>query len=171
MSEQSATKARSRPPVLAGASAAFVGVERLTSIAIGVFLTIAAVMALSGAAGMIWDGLVHWPGSERVFLIVDHLLFVLMLVEILHTVRASIDARELASEPFLIVGLIATVRRILVVTLQTSDTAAASPGEKPPPPFEHAMIELGVLSVLTLVLIVSIYIARKSSQIERQNPV
>jgi uncharacterized membrane protein (DUF373 family) len=147
-------------PPLAVTSKAFVGVEQVVSIAIGVFLTIAAVAALAGAAIALWNGLVHWTGGAAVFEVVDQLLFVLMLVEILHTVRRSIESHELACEPFLIVGLIATVRRILVVTLQSSDTGLK--GGAPPPPFDHTMIELGVLAALTLVLIGSIYIARKS---------
>jgi hypothetical protein len=36
-----------------------------------------------------------------------------MIVEILHTVRISLRSHILVAEPFLIVGLIAAVRRIL----------------------------------------------------------
>ncbi len=43
-----------------------------------------------------------------------------MLVEILHTVHASIRTGTLLCEPFLIVGLIACIRRVLVITLETS---------------------------------------------------
>jgi len=150
-----------RPPKLAVFSGLFVGAEHLVSIVIGVFLVLAAVMALVSVAQLMWDGLAHWQGSGIVFGVVDRVLFVLMLVEILHTVRRSIESHELACEPFLIVGLIATVRRILVVTLQSSDSSAKA-GAPPPPPFAHSMIELGVLSGLTMVLIVSIWIARRS---------
>ena len=69
---------------------------------------------------------------------------------------------HLAVEPFLIVGLIATVRRILVVTLQTSGMGATG---RSVPPFDHAMIELGVLAGLTLVLFTSIYMSRRSEAI------
>jgi uncharacterized membrane protein (DUF373 family) len=93
--------------------------------------------------------------------VVDHLLLVLVLVEILHTVRQSIEARELQAEPFLIVGLIATVRRILLVTLETSDAGMAPGGVAEN--FSHNMIELGVLAGLTAVLVASIFVARRSS--------
>jgi hypothetical protein len=36
-------------------------------------------------------------------------MFVLMLIEILHTVRGSVRSRELTPEPLLIVGLIASI--------------------------------------------------------------
>ncbi len=61
-----------------------------------------------------------WTGTDSVYHIIDRLLFVLMLVEILHTVHASIRSGTLLCEPFLIVGLIACIRRILVITLETS---------------------------------------------------
>jgi hypothetical protein len=41
-----------------------------------------------------------------------------MLVEILHTVRISIRSHILVTEPFLVIGLIASIRRILVITLK-----------------------------------------------------
>ena len=148
-------------PRLAGVSEMLMGVEHLVSIVIGMFLILAAGMALISVGQLMWNGVLHWEGGGIVFGVVDRVLFVLMLVEILHTVRRSIESHELACEPFLIVGLIATVRRILVVTLESSDPSS-KPGAPPPPPFFHAMIELGVLGALTMVLIVSIWIARRS---------
>lgn len=149
-------------PRLSGFSDMFMGVEHLVSIVIGVFLILAAAMALISVGQLMWHGIWHWDDGGIVFGVVDRVLFVLMLVEILHTVRRSIESHELACEPFLIVGLIATVRRILVVTLESSDPSS-KPGAPPPPPFFHAMIELGVLGGLTMVLIVSIWIARRSN--------
>ena len=146
---------------LAAFSDMFMGVEHLVSVVIGVFLILAAGIALFSVGELMWQGVVRWEGGGIVFGVVDRVLFVLMLVEILHTVRRSIESHELACEPFLIVGLIATVRRILVVTLESSDPSS-KPGAPPPPPFFHAMIELGVLGGLTMILIVSIWIARRS---------
>jgi hypothetical protein len=50
----------------------------------------------------------------------NELLIVLMLVEILHTVRISIRSHVLVAEPFWVVGLIASIRRILVITLEAA---------------------------------------------------
>ena len=150
-------------PVFSVPSLMFLGVEHVVSIVIGLFLTLAAIMALVSVGQLMWTGVTHWSGGSLVFGVVDHVLFVLMLVEILHTVRRSIESHELACEPFLIVGLIATVRRILVVTLQNSDPSQAKSGAEAAASFSHTMIELGVLSALTLVLIISIYIARRSN--------
>lgn len=146
-------------------TALFEKIEHGISVVIGAILIFATLLVLSSAFAQIWSAIKEWPESNRVFEMVDKLLFVLMLVEILHTVRASITSMHLAVEPFLIVGLIATVRRILVVTLQTSGMATE---DHPAPPFDHSMIELGVLALLTLVLITSIYISRKSKLITNE---
>ncbi len=143
------------------APALVVVAERWISIAISGVLVFAALLGLGVAVVRLVQGLVH-DGLDAglIVIVVDHLLLVLVLVEILHTVRQAIEARELKAEPFLIVGLIATVRRILLVTLETSNAAAGKGAVEPN--FAHSMIELGVLAGLTAVLVVSIYVARKS---------
>ena len=152
----------SRHGAVAAASHLFEAIEHWITVGIGAVLVIATLLLLTGSLFALWSELRSWPDTDGIFLIVDKLLFVLMLVEILHTVRASVQSNRLAVEPFLIVGLIATVRRMLIVTVESSNSA---PGDHPKPPFEHAMIELGVLGGLTLVLIVSIYLARLSRRI------
>src|SRR5438445_7015620 len=116
----------STPPPQRDAPGLFEHIERALAVGIGVLLSIAAVLALTGAVTLAWEGVIQWPHTRSLFGIVERLLFVLMLVEILHTVRASIQSHELAVEPFLIVGMIATIRRILVVTLETSDRPTES---------------------------------------------
>lgn len=134
--------------------------ERWISIAIAAFLVVAALLALGVAGLRLAQGLINEPLDARLIVtVVDHLLLVLMLVEILHTVRQSIEARELQAEPFLVVGLIATVRRILLVTLETSDAGMAPKAGADT--FMHNMIELGVLAGLTAVLVGSIFVARR----------
>ena len=137
----------------------FIRIEHWITMGIGAVLIIATLLVLTGTVAELWSAIRLWPQTGGVFEVVDQLLFVLMLVEILHTVRASIETNRLAIEPFLIVGLIATVRRILVVTLETSGISATGHDL---PSFDHAMVELGVLGGLTLVLIFSIYMSRRS---------
>jgi len=148
-----------KDPALASASRVFAKIEHWITVGIGAVLVLATVLLLTGSLSEVWASARRWPETDGIFLIVDKLLFVLMLVEILHTVRASVESERLAIEPFLIVGLIATVRRMLIVTVESSNTA---PAAIPREPFDHAMIELGVLGGLTIVLIVSIFLARRS---------
>ncbi len=139
----------------------FTQVEHWITIGIGAVLVLATLLLLSGTLAGVWDVAREWPKTDNIFLIVDKLLFVLMLVEILHTVRQSITSDQIAVEPFLIVGLIASVRRILIVTVEVANLGKSQAVEQ----FQHAMIELGVLGMLTLVLIVSIYLSRMSRRL------
>ncbi len=154
----------SEPPIslwIERSAAAFLWVEHAAYVALGALLALAALVALAGTAWTLGAGLGDWTDTRDILQVIDRLLFVLMLVEILHTVRASMKSGELNCEPFLVVGLIATIRRVLVITLKSSgtgqDTAVSAGGEKL---FHDSMTELGVLAVLILVMVVSIRMLR-----------
>src|SRR5438128_3977603 len=87
---------------------------------LAVLLSITALAAIASAGKLLWDGISHWTIANETFRVLDQLLVVLMLVEILHTVRISIRSHILVTEPFLVVGLIASIRRILVITLEAA---------------------------------------------------
>ncbi len=136
-------------------------VEQAVYIAVAVLLVLALVLALLGAAALLWSGIGEFTATEPVYRIIDRLLFVLMLVEILHTVHASIRTGTLLCEPFLIVGLIACIRRVLVITLETSQITQPEKWDPAKMPlFQSNMIELGVLAVLIAVLVGSIRMTR-----------
>jgi len=93
-------------------------------------------------------------------------MFVLMVVEILHTVRVSFRSGTLVCEPFLIVGLIASIRRVLVITLESSQVN--QPGKRTSETqalFSSTMLELGVLGGLILIMVTSICLLRYSERI------
>ncbi len=136
-------------------------VEQIVYIAVGALLVLALLLALAGAAALLWDGALNFTGTEAVYRIIDRLLFVLMLVEILHTVHASIRTGTLLCEPFLIVGLIACIRRVLVITLETSQITQPEKWDiSKLPLFQSSMLELGVLALLIAVLVGSIRLTR-----------
>src|SRR5271157_249376 len=87
---------------------------------LAVLLFITALATIANAAKMLWQGLGHWTIATNTLLVLDQLLVVLMMVEIMHTVRISIHSHVLVTEPFLVVGLIASIRRMLVITLEAA---------------------------------------------------
>jgi uncharacterized membrane protein len=144
-------------------SRVFLRVEYVVYTALGGLLALVAVVTLIRACLATLLNIVHWSDTAGIFGVIDDLLFVLMLVEILHTVRVSIQSGTLNAEPFLIVGLIASIRRVLVITLESSGTTKN--GEWSPDTagvFRASMTELAVLSILILVMVVSIYLIRRS---------
>jgi uncharacterized membrane protein (DUF373 family) len=62
-------------------------------------------------------------GAEK---LLDQVLLVLILVEIVHTVVLSLRAHRLVAQPFIVVGLIAVVRRILLVLTPGSASLSTS---------------------------------------------
>ncbi len=144
------------------ASLGFLRVEHLLYVALGVLLALVAVAALGHAAYDAARSLGDWGGGG-IFAVIDQLLFVLMLVEILHTVRVSLRSGTLNAEPFLIVGLIASIRRVLVITLESSGAAKDHLTGDPEVTFRASMTELVVLSLLILVMVVSIFLVRRST--------
>ena len=130
---------------------------------LAVLLAVTAFVTIATAGQILWIGLSHWTVAAQTLRVLNQLLIVLMLVEILHTVRISIRSHVLVTEPFLIVGLIASIRRVLVITLEaatlTKEGAWATEGSSAI--FHSSMIELGLLGLLILVLVVSITLLRR----------
>jgi uncharacterized membrane protein (DUF373 family) len=135
---------------------------------LAILLFLAALATILNSAKMLWEGLRHWTISAQTLQVLDQLLIVLMLVEILHTVRISIRSHTLITEPFLVVGLIASIRRILVITLEASTlTKEGSWTAERAGLFRASMIELGLLGVLVLILVFSITLLRRNKVSEK----
>ena len=140
-------------------------VEVLASMVLGLLLALTALLGIAGAAVALWEAVLQRGEMESLVAAIDRVLFMLMVVEILHTVRVSFRSGTLVCEPFLIVGLIASIRRVLVITLEAS--RANQPGKWTPETqqmLNGTMVELGVLAGLILVMVVSIYILRHSQR-------
>jgi uncharacterized membrane protein (DUF373 family) len=132
---------------------------------LALLLFVTAIATAVNVGIMLWDGVAHWTISSQTFQVLDQLLVVLMLVEILHTVRISIRSHILVTEPFLVVGLIASIRRILVITLEAATPTKGgvwSPDSASI--FRASMIELGLLGLLVLIFVYSITLLRRYAQ-------
>jgi len=86
----------------------------------------------------------------------DTLLLVLMIVELLHTIRFFIVEHALVPEPFLIVALIAGVRRLLILTTEASQYIQTQPEQ-----FRMALREMTLLTFSFLLIAISIVVLHK----------
>lgn len=137
--------------------------ETVAYMVLGLLLALAALLGVGDAAVTLWHAASGHDDAELLVGAIGRLLFVLMIVEILHTVRVSFRSGEIICEPFLIVGLIASIRRMLVITLESSQ--AYQPGHWTPEAqvlLNSTMLELVVLGFLILIFVVSIYVLRRS---------
>ena len=124
---------------------------------IGITLVVAAV----GALGQVWVkeiyGWVTGAVQLDVLEILDKLLLISMLTEILQMIKISINQRRLSSEPFLIVGLISVVRRILIITAKGTQVVNVIKTEA----FFGMMAELFILALLLTAFVWGIYRLRQ----------
>jgi hypothetical protein len=88
--------------------------------------------------------------------LLGRVLLILLVVELLYTVQVSFREHALVPEPFLLIGLIAATRRVLVATAEFGELR-----ERTEDVFRHFVIELGVLTVLIVALAVSLTLLRK----------
>jgi uncharacterized membrane protein (DUF373 family) len=150
----------------------FLKVEVFAYMILGLLLALTAILGIGTAAVSLFRDLQAHGDAMSLVSTIDRLLFVLMVVEILHTVRVSFRSGVLTCEPFLIVGLIASIRRVLVITLESSQ--ASQPGRWTPELqglLNATMLELAVLGLLILVMVISIFLLRYSDRfVSRKSP-
>ncbi len=84
----------------------------------------------------------------------DALLIVFILVELLGAVRETLSERKLVAEPFLLVGIIAAIKEIVVV--------ASFSGKKDD--IEGAMLEIGVLGGVIIGLSFATWLLRRKER-------
>jgi uncharacterized membrane protein (DUF373 family) len=150
---ESERAARARSMVARG----FSWVEDLVYIGLGTLLSIGALVLLGSTAHSLWVEV--WQGGSLaapVVRLLDRLLLVLMIVEVLYTVQVSFRQHAIIPEPFLVIGLVAAVRRLLVITAEFSNLEGRAE-----PAMRFLMIELGLLTVMVAVLVTSLIMLRR----------
>jgi uncharacterized membrane protein (DUF373 family) len=95
--------------------------------------------------------------SDNIVLLLDRILLIIIFVEVFYTVQVSFRQRLLQPGPFLVVGLIAVTRRILVVTAELPKMIRENEIV-----FRNAMLELALLTVLIVALVVCLHLIRPS---------
>jgi uncharacterized membrane protein (DUF373 family) len=93
--------------------------------------------------------------SENIVMLLDRVLLIIIFVEVLYTVQVSFRQHVLQPGPFLVVGLIAVTRRILVLTAELPKLAKENEAL-----LHNAIIELAMLTVLILALVMSLRLIR-----------
>lgn len=135
---------------------AFTRVEDAVYVGLGLLLAASAIALLVASGIDFARSLLQGVLAVRVIGLLDQILLVFMIVEILYTVQVSFREHALVPEPFLIVGLIAVIRRVLVLTAEFGELL-----EKGEHVFRNAMLELGLLTVMVVALVVALVLLRK----------
>jgi uncharacterized membrane protein (DUF373 family) len=134
--------------------------ERVAYLAIALALSVPIAMLVVSAAISMLE--VSEVGVlETSLTVLDRVLLAFIFVELIDTVRVTVRERGIfIAEPFLLVGLIAVVRRILLVTAELERASAEA--------FRNMLIELGVMTGLVIVLTIALYFTRRMRLSEKE---
>lgn len=95
--------------------------------------------------------------SESISHLINEILFVLIIMEIFVTVLTYLSEHRVTFQPFLVVGIIASVRKIL--TIEAHLSVAEDVGREV---FFRSMVDLGVNTGIVFILVLSFYLLAKS---------
>ncbi|HJR61802.1 MAG TPA: phosphate-starvation-inducible PsiE family protein [Vicinamibacterales bacterium] len=135
----------------------FSWVEDIVYVGLGAVLAGCALTLLATGAHAFWQNLLAGSLSENIVQLLDRLLLILLIVEVMYTVQVSFRQHTLAPEPFLMVGLIAVVRRLLVLTAELPQMLEKAD----PTVFRQVSIELALLAGLIVALVASLVMLRR----------
>ncbi|WP_433573559.1 phosphate-starvation-inducible PsiE family protein [Streptomyces sp. CA-251247] len=137
-------------------------VEDAIHLIVAVLLVLLAGLLTIGVVDDVVDA-IQGPYHEETIVLsaLDNSLVLFIVAELLHTVRLTIRNQTLDAEPFLVVGLIAGIRKVLIVTAEADKS------------FRWSVqgIELLVLMGLILVMATSVYVWRRSTHPDNFLPV
>jgi uncharacterized membrane protein (DUF373 family) len=120
-----------------------------------------AVLLVAGSVGLLVAQvntllrLRHSPASTVMLEMLDGLLLIFIFVELLYAVRTSLRSHEIVAEPFLIVGILACIKEIVVQSVDAAKLLHDGPQ------FARAIVQTGVLGGLVLVLAVAAFVLRE----------
>ena len=131
-------------------------IENVIYALVAVLLIVGAGALLVSTAAELFTGLTEGV-SETVEHGLDSLLLVFILVELLGATRATMVSRTLVVEPFLLVGIIAAIKEIVVIG------AGVEPGGDPTE-FAQSMVVIGLLAAVLLVLSIAMLLVRRKER-------
>lgn len=127
------------------ADSALAAAEDVIYVGIAALLVVAAGVLLVVAGDELFDVLDDF-GSNPVVEVLDTLLLLFIVVELLSAVRTTVAKRELVAEPFLLVGIIASIKEIVVLSVKAAEDIGKGST------FSDQLWEIGVLGAVVLLL-------------------
>jgi uncharacterized membrane protein (DUF373 family) len=131
--------------------------ENVVYAGIAAFLVGTALVCLALAGKTAW-GLTTDFTEQPILDLLDILLLVFIVVELLFAVRTTVEKRELVAEPFLLVGIIASIKEIVVLSVESAKEVGNGAE------FTDRIVEIAVLGVLVLLLGLTSFLLRRKER-------
>ncbi len=139
----------------------FTRAEDVVYIGLGVLLAVGAIALLFAEMVALAQNIATGKIADLIVPLLDHLLLIVIFVELLFTIKVSFREHVLEPSPFLVVGLIAVTRRIIVLSAELS--TLIKEGENV---FQFALMELGLLTVAAVALVFCLRMLRPQHKVE-----
>jgi uncharacterized membrane protein (DUF373 family) len=125
-----------------------------------IFHVIAALLLLAACGFILYYALLHilHPSRASVIALINDVLLALIILELLWTVLRFLNKQKFSLGPFLAIGIIAAVRRILLIEAQTS-LMKHTPVDK--------LYEIGLSAAVVIVLMIAYYLGVKAQKYEQ----
>jgi uncharacterized membrane protein (DUF373 family) len=125
-----------------------------------IFHVIAAILLLIACSFILYYASLNLLELNRssVIALVNDVLLALIILELLWTVIRFLKKQKFILAPFLAIGIIAAIRRILLIEAQTS-LVEHTPVDK--------LYEIGVSAGVIIILMVSYYLSVKAQRLEQ----
>lgn len=125
-----------------------------------IFHILAAVLLLIACSFIFYYAILNifGPSRDSIIHLVNDVLLALIILELLWTVIRFLKKQKFIMAPFLAIGIIAAIRRILLVEAQTSFMEHV-PVEK--------FYEIGLSATVVLVLMIAYYISVRAQKLEQ----
>jgi uncharacterized membrane protein (DUF373 family) len=120
-------------------------------------LLIACALMVLGKAAYDLSKVAEKGIKDVVTTVLDTLLLGFILVELLGAVKATMKERKLIAEPFLVVGIIASIKEIILIGSEVDFTRQEAQ-------FENAMIQIGILGALVVALSLATLLLRRKER-------
>ncbi len=133
--------------------------ERLES---AIYLVAGYVLAFVAAVLLgyaVWEAVHIFSGGDlgaAVVRLLDRVLLALMIAEIIYTVARFSREGSLEPEPFLVIGIIASVRRMLVITAESASATDIGSHH-----YQGVLVEMGLLLLGIPLLALAIWLIRR----------
>lgn len=124
-----------------------------------IFHVVAALLLLVACVFIFYYAVLNilHPSRASIIHLVNDVLLALIILELLWTVIRFLKKQKFILGPFLAIGIIAGIRRILVIEAETS-LMKHVPMEK--------LYEIGLMAVVIIILMVAYYLSVKAQKLE-----
>lgn len=135
--------------------------EHYIYVAAGFILVVAAggliLIGVAEMVGHVFEG----DYVRAIIQLLDRMLLVLMVAEVVYTIGRITRTQILEVEPFLIIGTIAAVRRMLIITAETTGHFKIDDST-----FQAAMAELIILAIMIFLFALAMRLLRAKESLD-----